>query len=304
MVKSLSFIKFYFRITFFLLVSTRIISLRAPRASALTKNMSIIDSIHRLLLSAFLFVRVFILRLSLFFVQQIEYRTLPARLSDATRTVLLIGDGTAEGVGDNLGHTGLTSSLNSLLRTTRNDHNLRLSWRVVTAGRLYTSSADWLPASPLFRKAFTSGVYRDAHVVVVALGMHDDLSAADHAPIVENVMIIVQALVTMRKVVVVPLFPNFHPRRSDAYAAVARANTTLREQLTTLVAAQQSATVVYDCDMAKISSLGGDVTMAEDGFYTFNSRGYRLLAADLFEDVVLAAKKVEWVHWKDRLSGR
>lgn len=266
--------------------------------------MSFIDSVFRAVEGLYGYFRLFVLRAILFFTQCIEYRTLPRRLSEATRLVLLIGDGTAEGVGDNLGRTGLTSSLNALLREKQDELHLRLLWRVMSAGRLYSTSEEWLPGSKLFRRTFEKGQFRHATVVVVVLGMHDDLSAGAGAPGVTNIIRIVDSLLDMDKAVVVPLLPNMHPRNSPAFIAAAEASRALRQSLLALADKRKDVALAFDSDMSKTCALGGGVLVAENHFCAFNSRGYRLLAADVLDDIIAVVKKVEWSHWKERLAGR
>ncbi|KAK1867767.1 hypothetical protein I4F81_010268 [Pyropia yezoensis] len=76
----------------------------------------------------------------------------PPRTSATHRTVLLVGDGLAEGVGDTLAVGGLAARINTLfaaaVREARMPHTtlpLKLNWSASSAGRLHASSADWLP---------------------------------------------------------------------------------------------------------------------------------------------------------------
>lgn len=264
--------------------------------------MSLYNTLERAVTSLYLYIRLFLLRAVLFITQTIEYHTLPTRLIKATRFILLIGDGTAEGVGDALGRTGLTSALNSHLSARRNEHNLRLPWRVVTAGKLHSTSEEWLPGTKLFRKTFEKGLFRNASIVVVILGMHDDLSGNGSAPVITNIIRIVDSLLDMDKAVIVPLLPAFHFRHSEHFTSAVDTGRALRDALQNLSNRRKGITLLYESDMAKICALGSDVFTMEEGFSSLNARGYRLFSADLADDVISAAKKLEWAHWRQQLS--
>eukprot|EP00168_Porphyra_purpurea_P007345 TRINITY_DN1918_c0_g2_i1.p2 TRINITY_DN1918_c0_g2~~TRINITY_DN1918_c0_g2_i1.p2 ORF type:complete len:185 (-),score=46.46 TRINITY_DN1918_c0_g2_i1:216-770(-) len=82
-------------------------------------------------------------------------RLSPTKVSATHRTVLIVGDGLAEGVGDTLATGGLAPRLNALfadaVREARMPHSrlpLKLTWTAASAGRLKATSADWLPPSP------------------------------------------------------------------------------------------------------------------------------------------------------------
>lgn len=133
----------------------------------------------------------------------------PPRTSPNHRTVLLVGDGLAEGVGDTLAVGGLAARLNTLfaaaVREARMPHTtlpLKLNWSAASAGRLHASSADWLPPPPpalgvaqagggggggsggagsagpsppvatkdLFSSTFLSGRYATPDIVIILLG--------------------------------------------------------------------------------------------------------------------------------------
>ncbi|GAB0489654.1 hypothetical protein MMPV_000879 [Pyropia vietnamensis] len=107
----------------------------------------ILASLEAMLFSAYLLV----FRTTRWFLQWAS----PPKASPTHRTVLLIGDGLAEGVGDSLAVGGLAARLNTLFadaaREARMPHTtlpLKLTWSAVSAGRLHASSADWLPPSP------------------------------------------------------------------------------------------------------------------------------------------------------------
>lgn len=284
----------------------------------------------------FLWFRLAVLRFALWFEQTVIWLTLPARVRATSHTVLLIGDGVAEGVGDQFGKTGLCGALTNKLRDLKlqgPQQDLRLNWRVATAGKLWSTSTDWLPGSQLMRQA----IIRQASVVVVLLGSHDerkddDSSVADgdgagsdsDDELIENIIRITESLLDEEKMVVVPGIPNYFDNRVEPtqfarkVATAAQLNKRL-DALAKKYAATESdnadssrygATEIKnrlikaDADIAKICALGDDTIARDKGFSTLNPRGFRLFAGDLFEDVVRAAKKVEWAYWKQELTGR
>lgn len=289
--------------------------------------MSLLSSLGGL----FLWFRLAVLRLALWFEQTVIWRTLPARVRATSHTVLLIGDGVAEGVGDQFGKTGLCGALTKKLRDLKlhgPQQGLRLNWRVATAGKLWSTSTDWLPGSQLMRQA----IIRQASVVVVLLGSHDERkddggSAADgdsDDELIENIIRITESLLDEEKMVIVPGIPNYFDNRVEPtqFACKVATAAQLNKRLDALAKkyaesesgnadpSRHRATEIKnrltkaDADIAKICALGDDTIARDRGFSTLNPRGFRLFSGDLFEDVVRAAKKVEWAYWKQELTGR
>lgn len=244
-------------------------------------------------------------------IQTIEYRTRPGRNSELNHTVLLIGDGTAEGFGDSPGNTGLASRINALIRENQELNGLRLRWHVVTAGRLFTKSQDWLPSpesssgglsATLFQNAIVKGPFRDADVVVVFLGQHD--AHENLSDTTRNIRLIAEGIVRLGKYAIVSAIPNYHPPKSQEAADVRAANQALGKEIAKLELQKGivKGRLHFDIDPMKVTVHGSDVLSVEDGFYSFNSRGYRMLARDVYDGLVGVAKKVEWVYWKKRLE--
>lgn len=242
------------------------------------------------------------------------YRTSPPyrqRLSMA-EAILIIGDGIAEGVGDSVAHCGLASRLNRLLVRHRTDFGLNFSWHALTAGRLYSKSKDWLPVCDnqdgctaqwrsLFRDTFLTGPFRSSKVVIILLGNHDEIDEAEST--VSNIVLIADAIVKLDKEVLVCSIPIFHNAQSaEARMGHAR-NAALGEALAGL--SRHSSTdgsVTYGVDLQKILARGGEVMYSESGFSTLNNFGYRALAREILDEVAPVAKRVEWRHWKARLT--
>lgn len=268
--------------------------------------MGLADVLSRLFNACSLHVRLLFIRLVLFIRQTIEYRTAPG--GSTSRTVLLLGDAVALGVGDILGGVGLTSRLPGLLREGREDSGLRLYWHVVTAGVLRATAKDWAPgaARRLFENALIRGPFRKAEVVIVLLGAHDDL-VNEGKETAEAVARIAEGVVRLGKHCVVANFGNEYPVRSPEHGKVREANEMLRrglEKVNQENNAPGCGSVSWDVEMAKVFALGNDVLAFENDFITPNASGYRLLAREVYDAFVPAAKKVEWAHWKQKLSSR
>lgn len=215
--------------------------------------------------------------------------------------VLVIGDGIAEGVGDSLARGGLAPRLQVLFDSLRRETNLTLRWHVFTAGRLHTTAADWAPGSALLERALVAGPYARAAVVALVIGAHD--SGSQDAP--RNIARTAEAAARLGKHVVVCAMPNFAERRTAAHAlAVAQAKVlgeALSEARERLRDAENAGTIDDSASFEKILARRGDVVRIENTFTTLNSIGYRGFAREIFDHLVLAARKVEWAHWKTRI---
>lgn len=264
--------------------------------------------------SFWLAFNLFILRAVLFFTQTIEKRTLPTRIAQGTRSVLVVGDELAEGLGDGLGRTGLARTLESKLRDARLNDRLRLTWLVRTAGRTRTNTQLWLPEGRLFEQVFS---YLEAgssgpQVVVLLFSARDNLQEGARAPPVRHILRIAEALANKGVHVVIPDFINFHPRESSEFTEVDSANNALRRALVQLKNRlrendssnknNQYGTIVFNSDISKVTAMGEYVMTRFRELCVFNSFGYKLLATELLDDVVETARKVEWVYWKERLG--
>jgi len=124
----------------------------------------------------------------------------PSKVSATHRTVLVVGDGLAEGVGDTLATGGLAPRINTLfadaVREARMPHSslpLKLTWTAASAGRLKATSADWLPPPPavpgappppptknLFASTFLTRRHGSPDIVIILLGGADARPATAH----------------------------------------------------------------------------------------------------------------------------
>lgn len=211
------------------------------------------------------------------------------------------------GLGDSMGSLGVISRLPPILRQECNESGIRLYWHAVTAGVLGSKAKDWLPGAPkkLFETALIRGMFKNANVVVILLGAHDDLRS-EGKETAEAVSRIAEGVVRLGKHCVVSTFANEYPVKSEDHAKVREANAILKAALQEVKENNTSprcGSISWDVEMAKVYALGNDVLTFENDFITPNPAGYRLLAREVYEAFVPAAKKVEWEHWKQKLSG-
>lgn len=276
------------------------------------------------LFEAYLYAYLLLLRAGTHFRQTVVYRSSPAFRARApqTGTVLLLGDATAEGVGDDLSRGGLAPRLTALLAEHRQTTGVRFMWEAVTAGRLLTTSEDWLPvpthsssspssstatsspaapADNLFSRALVSGPFRRAEIVVVLAGAHD--GAAPAAATARNVAAVADAAARLGKHVLVAGVPVFADPATPAAAAARARDDALRAAVAALAKVDYgpAASVSLGPDPQRVLVRGGDVVVAENEFVTFNGAGYRGYARELHDAVAPLAKRVEWAYWKQRI---
>lgn len=258
--------------------------------------MSFSEQITDIYVTICFYYNLILLRIHLFLLQTIEYRTSPVRKS--SRNILIIGDAIALGYGDTVGHCGLATRLASLIRTSREETNLRMNWNVLTAGKMNSKASDWAPGSPnrLFEETIMRGPFKKADVVIVVLGAHDDLLNSG-TQTVNSIERVVESVIRLGKQVVVCSIGNEYKIKTPEHEKVRKVNQELKKKVEGL-----GSTV--EVDMAKVFAMGNDVVRFERDFVTLNGGGYRLLASEMFDPVVMAAKKVEWKHWKGKLEGK
>lgn len=229
-----------------------------------------------------------------------------------TGTILIVGDGIAEGVGDSLAHGGLATRLNRLLAKHRHETKLNFEWQAVTAGKLYSTSRDWLPSrdnansssvknESLFHTTFFTGPFRSAKVVVILLGSHDDV--VDGSATASNIAELAHAIARLEKHVLVCHTPVFPSSNAESVRLAQARNLALGEALSssTSRSANPSASVTFGVELQKILFRGADVISAGKDFLTLNSFGYRSLARDILDEVTDVARRVEWRHWSSQL---
>lgn len=217
---------------------------------------------------------------------------------------LIIGDGIAEGVGDQFSYAGLTPRLQKLFDGPRRETNLTKTWHVFTAGRLYSTSKDWLPGGKLLENALVHGPYARATIVAYVVGSHEDARDSDEGT--RNVARTAEATARLGKHIVVCAFPNFAEPGTNEFTRnrerIKLLHNTLTEAKKRLEGCEGAGTITWDVNINKVLMRRGDVIRVENNFTTLNAWGYRAFARELFDELTLAAKKVEWVHWKKVLN--
>lgn len=266
--------------------------------------MSLFSALSTLLTTLLLHFRLFLLRTTLFFRQTVIHRTRPR--FDHTRTALIIGDANALGFGDTPIHLGLSTRLPALLRDPTESLRTNFFWHVLTAGKFRSRAAHWVPGSVegLFEKTFVSGPFRSAVVVLILLGSHDDLDG-DGLAVVEDIARVAEGVARLGKQAVVASMPNAHPVKSEANDRVRAANESLRRRLEVIKRASkdEQGGVAFDVDLEKVFAMGNHTLQSEQGYVGLNANGYRLLAREAYEPFVLAVKRVEYAHFKNRVQG-
>lgn len=148
------------------------------------------------------------------------------------------------------------------------------------------------------------GPFQNTHVVVVVLGAHDDI-VNDGDAVVEAVSRVAEGAVRLGKHVIVCTLPNKFAVKSNEHACVRAVNADLKSRLESVKADNArpgNGILSFDVDMAKVYAMGNDALSVESNFITPNAIGYRRLANEVFDAFLFAAKKVEWVNWKQKLS--
>lgn len=257
----------------------------------------------------YLSIYLFFLRLATTCYQNILYKSSPAfRKATRAGTILLIGDGLAEGVGDGLVQGGLSRRVTRLLTKHASDTNLRFIWEAVTAGRLHSTSVDWLPAAgavadddkSLFRAALVTGPFARAKVVVILLGLHDSLG--DGAETAANIAATACAAARLGKHVLVGTAPGFDEAGTDEYLLARTRNLMIAEAVEALPKVfDGGGSVTMGPDVQRVLVRGGDVVEVEHDFMTLNKLGYRTYAREVHDEVAPLLKRVEWAYWREVL---
>jgi hypothetical protein len=246
------------------------------------------------------------------------YLTSPAfrRATPGYRSILIIGDVLAEGIGDSIAQGGLAVRLNRLVCNPHNQTSLRLSWSVVTTGRLHTTSADWLPVaadrdasqdkSSLFYRSVAAGLFRSADIVVVLLGAHDEHHRSESSGrTVENIVRIADASARLGKHVLVASIPCFQGMDTDVAQSYRTQNAALKVAVDALQSNKyEGGSVTLGVDVQRVLARGQDVLREEKYFTTLNSYGYRAFARDVLDALAPIATKVEWEYFKAQLTPR
>lgn len=258
-------------------------------------------------------IYLFFFRLTIWLRQSVAYGTSPALRNAAPQSgsILLIGDGLAEGVGDNLARGGLSGRLNSLVHEHVEQTGLKFNWEFFTHGRMNSTSEDWLPVQPggsgsdqntLFHRALISGPFKSSQVVVLIVGSDDPEDGSMNT--VENIAQTADAIARLGKQVLVAKLPCLSPADSDDGQAVHAKNLLLESALSSLPSEdnKDKGTVAFGIDPQRVLVRGGDVVNVENSCVTLNAFGYRAYARDVHDEVAMLAKRVEWAYFKTRLG--
>lgn len=195
-----------------------------------------------------------------------------------------------------------------MLHSRQEDTGLRLHWHVLTAGKVDSKAAHWAPGTKHehFQNVLMRGPFKNAHIVFVVLGVHDDIINEGGA-IVEAIARIAEGIVRLGKHAIVSTLPNEFAFKSSEHARVRALNADLKNTLESIKAENNrpgDGSLSFDVDMAKVYAMGNDALSIGNDFITPNATGYRLLTNELFDAFLPTAKKVEWAHWKQKLSPR
>lgn len=252
-----------------------------------------------------LLVHLWFLRISYFIRCTLLDLTLPARVKNSPlrRTVLIIGDGLAEGVGDRLAQGGPTLRLQKLMADEKERGVLKMNWNVVSLGRLHSDSKIWAVSrdSTLFEKTFVKGEGKNAHIVIVICGGGE--SVDDMEQTVERITGIAQALLRLGKAVVVATIPYYEDMNSERGKKAGERNKLLRESVERISKADgEKGKPISIVDVQSIVARGPDVLWESNQFSILNSAGYRSLARLLLDEVLNPARREEWKYWKQKLT--
>ncbi|KAA8495662.1 hypothetical protein FVE85_1817 [Porphyridium purpureum] len=238
---------------------------------------------------------------------------------DKVKTLLLVGDGVALGIGDSLVHGGLAGRMRRLMMhgRAREDYKLLLNWKIVSDAREFSTSEQWVPgsdkpadsqktaASPkenkgnYFDEVFgAEGKYRDADVVVILVGSEDEKAGIAPKRSAENIMLTAKELTKLRKKVVVCTCA-LHSVDPIAEQHVAARNRELLERIKQVKPLKLG--IFEGVDLMQIVNQG---EMLNDigGYIVFTDSAFRQLGSMLLDVVKDPMKQVEFQLWKNVLA--
>eukprot|EP00939_MAST-03C_sp_MAST-3C-sp1_P003473 g3473.t1 len=227
--------------------------------------------------------------------------------------IVIFGDGFALGYGDwvTMGsRSGVSGYLADLIKS---EARIRKRWKVYNAGSYGSTSTDWLPPTgsehltkkkkgsrDLFRDVFSKGAsHADADVFVLVVGFNDFRDGTTPEKTVENVKIISETLRSRGKIVYVVSIPSVRTRKS----LVNRPRNLLLGKFLE-VAAERNASG-GDGKIFQGPKLGLFRIPSLFGFdeLHFSSKGYKLFATRLFQDMLAGLTSVEFKSWRPHLFG-
>lgn len=270
--------------------------LQSPMAATVAdepqRRMSLMDRVNALY--ATLVFRIYLI--SFRWVCWARQRLLRWVTPATTRVAVLIGDGIAEGVGDSYSYAGLGHRIQSLFDGSRQHTKLTMGWRVYNLGMLHKRPEDWLPGTSALEQ-LVRGPYAKAAVVAYVVG---NIGTDGPARIARTA----EAAARLGKHVIVCAFGALENPGTVEHARGLVKIRQMREEInqasSRLQGCQGAGTISADVNVEKV--LMGETLRTENNITTFNSFGYRRLSRELFDQMALAAKKVEWAHWKNILK--
>lgn len=243
--------------------------------------------------------------------------------------IIIVGDGLAEGFGDNnsCGRTpGVAAPLQNKILAC--GPKFRHAWQVLNVGHSMSTSALWLPGAALvpggdsyfgawlnkLRNTGSTNMWAavrddprwcDAEVAVVMLGNNDDPSTPPEET-VKNIMVLADNLVKKgMHTFVCPLpLPSVltHPR----YYVLRERNEALEKALTARAVRDEKDTERNEKEpIVRLGApLGGlkyrrDALFSKDG-WNLNHEGYKKAAVDVFENISNTLVAIEWQYFKAR----
>ena len=266
---------------------------------------SIRDRLSELYGKATLLIHVLLLRLTYFFRGTLSHLALPPSLrkSPYRRTIAIIGDGIAEGVGDTLAHGGPCFRVQKLINEARDKGEVKMQWSVVSFGRLNCDSSHWAISrdSTLFEKTFVTGQGKGVDIVVVICGGGEDLD--DALGTVERIRNIAESLVRLDKEVIVANIPFYGDPKSAGAKKAAERNRLLQSTISNLPQnSETNARVSCSLDLQSVVSRGPDVLWEDSPRTTLNVAGYRSFSRLIMDELLNPARRVEWRVWKPKLE--
>jgi len=216
-------------------------------------------------------------------------------------TVMLVGDEIADGFGDTLTSGGLAPRVHShVARYGKSNMNLLLPWRVVSRGRLGSTSRSWLPTSEsaknaYFLNVFNSGRFCNAEVIVLFIGSNDETEGIPPHETVENIQKIAEDLSARDKKVIVSSVALLS-EDPKARTSVLQRNQKLVDWLSQESTKKRG--IFTGPDLMKVVDQGQMLVMYA-GYTLFNDTAYRYLTSLVLDELRNPMKQVEW----PRLSG-
>jgi len=227
------------------------------------------------------------------------------------KTILVVGDGFAEGFGDWVVFGRRAGAARFFEKLAAGDEYLRCSWRVESAGHFGSCSEEWIPScsrkptcsawgvrETLWKDLVGSGAFARASVIVLMLGSMDRLWAtepASYKSTAENIKLICKELsrVYGKKIVVCTM------AGSGSEDSLCQDDVNRNVLIKTFVEEEEKGAISIGADLFYIHDRNNSVRCF-DGIH-FNAAGYKRCALKCWEAVQPLCVQSEWAGWKKRL---